>query len=445
MSTPENVTLDKDRRHVFHSWSQQDALSPKVVDRASGCRFTDHDGNEIFDLSAQLLCVHAGHGQAEILDAIKAQLDKLCYVAPGFANEARSECASLIAELTPGDLSKVMFTNGGADAIENAVKTARLLTGRFKVLTRYRSYHGATYGAMTLSGDPRHHPNAGGIPGVSRVLDPYCYRCPFKLELPSCQVHCADHVEEVVKYEGPETIAAILMEPITGTNGIIIPPDGYGKRIREICDKYGIMLICDEVMTGFGRTGKWFGVEHWGVTPDILVMAKGLTSGYVPLGAMVVREEHAKTLDAAPLPLGLTYSGHPLACATGVATMNFYKKHKIVEHTKALEPAFLAHLQKLKDKHPCVGDVRGLGLFGVIELVKDRETREELIPWNAKGPEAGRSKELAGHLYSKGIFTFVRWNFIFLSPPLIVTEEELDEVFARIDEALELPDQWVSA
>jgi taurine---2-oxoglutarate transaminase len=436
-------TFDLDRKHVFHSWSKQSTLIPKVINKAEGCYLYDESGKKIFDLSAQLLCVHAGHGQKEILDGIKAQMDKLTYVAPGFANDARSECAAAIARVTPGSLSKVLFTNGGADAIENAVKTAKLLTGRSKVITRYRSYHGATYGAMSLSGDPRHNINQGPIPGVVHVLDPHCYRCPFKLTLPECETHCADHVEEVIKYEGPENIAAILMEPITGTNGIIIPPPDYGRKIREICDKYGIILIVDEVMTGFIRTGKWFGVEHWGVDPDIMVLAKGLTSGYLPLGAMVVSEEIAKELDQRVLPLGLTYSGHPMSCAAGVATINFYEKHNILEHVQGLEERFLGHLEKLKVKHPCIGDVRGCGLFGVIEMVKDRKTREELIPWNAQGDEGKRSKELAGELYRNGVFTFVRWNWIFLSPPLIVTADELDDVFERLDKSLNLADSWL--
>lgn len=436
-------TLDLDRKHVFHSWAKQNALVPKEINRAEGCYLYDGDGNKIFDLSAQLLCVHAGHGQKDILDGIKAQMDKVTYVAPGFANEARSRCAEAIARVTPGSLSKVLFTNGGADAVENAVKTAKLLTGRSKVVTRYRSYHGATYGAMSLSGDPRHNVNQGPIPGVVHVLDPHCYRCPFKLTYPECETHCADHVEEVIKYEGPENVAAILMEPITGTNGIIIPPPEYGRRMREICDKYGIMLIVDEVMTGFIRTGKWFGVEHWEVEPDIMVMAKGLTSGYLPLGAMVVAERHAKTLNDRVLPLGLTYSGHPMSCAAGVATIEFYEKNNILGHVQGLEARFLGHLQKLKEKHPCIGDVRGLGLFGVIEMVSDRETRKELIPWNAQGDEGKRSKELAGELYKNGLFTFVRWNWIFLSPPLVVTAEELDDAFERLDKSLDLADSWL--
>jgi len=437
-------TLDADRKHVFHSWSKQSALSPKEINRAEGCYLYDVEGNKIFDMSSQLLCVHAGHGQSAILDGIRAQMDKLQYCAPGFATEARSAAAERLAKHSPGSLSKVLFTNGGADAIENAVKIARLVTGRRKIITRYRSYHGATYGAMALSGDPRHHVNQGGISDVVHVMDPFCYRCPFKLEQPSCEIHCAQHIEDIVKFESPETIAAILMEPITGTNGIIIPPEGYGRRVREICDKYGILLISDEVMTGFGRTGKWFGVEHWGVEPDIMCVAKGLTSGYLPLGATIVSEELAAKIDDMVLPCGLTYSGHPMSCAAAVATMDFYEQNDIVGHTKALEPCFLEHLAKLKEKHPSIGDVRGIGLFGVIDLVKDRDSHEELVPWNAKGDEGKKSKLLAGELYRNGIFTFVRWNFIFLAPPLVVTKEELDDAFARLDKALDLADSWVS-
>lgn len=437
------TTQEIDRKHVFHSWSKQSALSPHTVNHAEGCYLFDENNNKIFDFSSQLICVQAGHGEKAILDGIRNQLDKLTYVAPGFANDVRSQAARKLADMTPGSLSKVLFTLGGADAIENAVKTARLVTGRKKILTRYRSYHGATYGAMSFSGDPRHHAHREDVPGVVHVLDPYCYRCPFKLERPSCETHCADHVEQVIQFEGPETIAALLMEPITGTNGVIIPPPEYGPKIREICDKYGILLIADEVMTGFGRTGKMFGVEHWGVTPDILVCAKGLTSGYAPLGAMIVTEELAGVLDERVLPLGLTYSGHPLCCATALATMDFYEQSGMLDHVQAMEPRFLEHLQKLKDKHPSIGDARGLGLFGVLELVKDRDTREELIPWNAKGEAAAKTGELKNEIYSKGLFTLCRWNYVFIAPPLIVQPDELDDAFARLDQALELADSWL--
>ncbi len=428
------------KQHVFYPWSRQADLSPAEVVQASGCTLTLKDGRELFDFSSQLICVNAGHGQQEILDGIRAQLDRFVYVAPSFATGPKLDLARMVAERSPGDLDKVFFTNGGADAIENAVKMARRLTGRHKVLTRYRSYHGGTYGALSLSGDPRHHASGVGIPGVVHVLDPYCYRCPFALEYPSCGLQCASHVEHIVALEGPENVAAILMEPITGTNGVIIPPPDYYKRIRELCDRHGILLIIDEVMTGFGRTGKWFAIEHFGVVPDLLVMAKGLTSAYAPLGAVAVRAPHAARLDELVLDNGLTYSGHPLACAAGVATLEFYERHQLIERAAGMEAYWLGKLEELKERHPCVGDVRGRGLFGVLELTSDRASRAELVPWNAQGEANAPANAIKKKLMEAGLFTLLRWSFLFLAPPLTVTEAELDDAFAKLDEVLRFAD-----
>ncbi len=428
------------KQHVFYPWSKQADLHPLEVVRASGCTLELADGREMFDFSSQLICVNAGHGQKAILDGIRAQLEKLTYVAPSFATGPKLELSKAVARRTPGDLNKIFFTNGGADAIENAVKMARRLTGRRKVLTRYRSYHGGTYGALSLSGDPRHHASGHGIDGVVHVLDPYCYRCPFKLEYPGCGLHCAEHVLQVAAYEGPENIAAILMEPITGTNGVIIPPADYYKSIREFCDQHGILLIIDEVMTGFGRTGKWFAIEHFDVQPDLLVMAKGLTSAYAPLGAVAVRDHLADRLDELVLDNGLTYSGHALACAAGVATLKFYEEHGIIERTAALEPYWLAKLEAMRERHPCVGDARGRGLFGVLELVAERESRRELVPWNSKGDALAPQKKIAAKLVEAGLFTLLRWSFLFLAPPLIVTEQQLDTAFDKLDGVLDFAD-----
>ncbi|WP_461210914.1 aminotransferase class III-fold pyridoxal phosphate-dependent enzyme [Desulfocurvus sp. DL9XJH121] len=424
---------ENDRAYVLHSWSVQGQLKPKVITRGEGVFFWDEDGKRYYDFASQLVNLNIGHQHPKVVEAIKAQADKLCYVAPGFAEESRGKLAKRVIGLLPEEFGKCFFTLGGADSNENAIKIARAVTGRHKLVTRYRSYHGATYGAITLTGDPRRPPVEPGIPGVVRVLDPYCYRCPFGQKPESCKMECAEHVREVLLYENPETVAAILMESVTGTNGIFPPPKGYMERIREICDEFGILMICDEVMTGFGRTGKWFGFQNFDIVPDIVTMAKGVNSGYVPLGVVAVTKKIAKFFDDKMLYCGLTYSGHPVSCAAALATIDAYEDEGHIENSGKLGGLFAELLADIKAKHPLVGDVRSIGLFGAIELVKDRETREPLTPWN--GP-AGPMVEFGKRFDEAGVSAYLRWNYIFLTPPIIINEEELRDAMARIESSI---------
>src|SRR5215207_3892258 len=374
-----------DAKHVLHSWSVRSAIDPIPVAGAEGRYFWDYDGKRYLDFASQLVNVSLGHQHPKVVAAIKEQADQLTTIGPMMANEQRSELARLLAEVTPGDLTMSFFTNGGAEANENAIKLARWYTGRHKIVARYRSYHGATGGAITLTGDPRRWHAEPGIPGVVRMLDPYTYRCPAGHPDPCPVCTGAPHFEEILQYEGPENIAAVIMETVVGTNGIIVPPAGYLQSVREVCDRHGILLICDEVMAGFGRTGKWFGVDNWDVVPDILTVAKGINSGYVPLGAMVVREPIADWIRGRYFAGGLTYSGHILACAAAIASIEAFQEEGIVENSATMGEVLSEELPRLAEKHPCVGDVRGLGCFWGLELVKNRETREPLVPFNATG------------------------------------------------------------
>ena len=438
MSAQEMIALN--REYVFFSWSVQSAVNPIPVERAEGVYFWDVDGKCYIDFASQLMNVNTGHGHPRIVQAIKDQADKLCYVYPGMVTDVKGELGRLLAEITPGDLKKTFFTLGGAEANDNAIKLTRLYTGRHKIIARYRSYHGATYGAMTLSGDPRRLPVEPAISGVIHVMDPYCYRCPFGWTLETCHRECIDHVEQVIKFEGPENVAAIFLEGVTGSSGIMIYPDEYWPRMRDIADKYGILLVDDEVMSGFGRTGEWFGIDNWGVVPDVMTMAKGLTAAYVPLGAMVISKNIAASFEDQMLPLGLTYSGHPLACAAGVATINVYKEDNLIENAKAMGQVLGEELEEMKAKHPSVGDVRYIGLFSVIEVVKDKETKEPMAPWNASPSEMGAMADAARFLRDNGLYTFVRWNWIFAAPPLCITESQLKDGLAIIDRALDITD-----
>src|SRR3954449_11089877 len=376
------------KRHVLYSWSVQDAINPIAVAGAEGRHFWDYDGKRYLDFASQLVNVSIGHGHPKLVAAIKEQAETLATIGPPMATESRSRLGRLLAEVTPGDLNLSFFTNGGAEANENAVKLARWYTGRHKIIARYRSYHGATAGAITLTGDPRRWHAEPGMPGVVRMLDPYTYRCPAGHPDPCPVCTGGPHLKEILQYENPESVAAVILETVVGTNGIIVPPDGYLQSIRETCDRHGILLICDEVMAGFGRTGKWFACEHWDVVPDILTVAKGINSGYIPLGAMVVSEPIAEWAKSRYFAGGLTYSGHPLACASAVASIEAFQEEGIVENAAAMGDVFRAELGRLAEKHPAGGDGRGLGCFGGLELVKDRETREPLVPFNAAGDAA---------------------------------------------------------
>ena len=430
------------RDHVLYSWKPQNAVTnPIVMSHGKGSYFWDVDGKRYLDFSSQLMNMNVGHGHPRIIEAVKAQVERMAFAYPGLAHEPKARAAARLAEVTPGDLNKTLFTLGGAEAVENSIKIARQYTGRHKIVTRYRSYHGATYGAATAGGDPRRLPNEPGISGIVRVHDPYAYRCPFGYAPEGNTQVYIDHVIQTIEFEGPENVAAILMESITGSSGLIIPPQGYWQALREYADQKGILLIADEVMSGFGRTGKWFGIDHYDVVPDIMTLAKGLTCGYVPLGAVTVRQHIADHFDANPLVCGLTYSGHPVGCAAAVASIDVYEEDGLIENARVMGEVMSGHLQTMKDQHPCVGDVRSVGLFGVIECVKDRATREPLAPWNASAAEMGAMAEIAKSLREQGMHTFVRWNWVFAVPPLCITEAELQEGFDIIDRALEHGDK----
>jgi taurine--2-oxoglutarate transaminase len=429
-----------DRRHILHSWSVNETLDPLVIKDVEGVYIVDQNDRRMLDFSSQLKAVNIGHKHPKVIKAIQEHAERICYISPSFAHESRSRLARDLAEITPGDLDKIFFTLAGADANENAVKMARAYTKKHKILSYYRSYHGATYGAITLSGDPRRTPVEPGIPGVVRLLNPYCYRCPFRLSYPECDLHCAEHVAEVIAYETPETIAALLIEPIVGAGGILIPPDGYLQRVKAICEDNGILLIADEIMTGFGRSGKWFAVQHWGVVPDMITMAKGMTSAYLPMGAVALSQKIGAVLEKEMLYCGLTYSGHPLLCATAQATLQVYKEEDLVENSRRLGEVLKAELTKMQDRHPSVGDVRCLGLFGCLELVKDGKTKEPLVPYNAKGKQAVPSKEISKLLMQNGVYSPMRWMFLSVSPPLSITEEELRQGLEVIEQAIDYAD-----
>jgi taurine--2-oxoglutarate transaminase len=437
--------LDLSRETTLYEWTAQRAMKPLVIDHAKGIYFWDVDGKRYMDFNSQLMCVNIGHGDERVINAIKAQLDRVPYIAPTLGTTAvRAELGRLLQEITPGNLAKAFFTNGGAEANENAIKIARWVTGRQKIIARYRSYHGATAGAIALTGDPRRWAAEPGIPGVVRVMDPYHYRCRWCGDQNACTLDCLNHIADVIQFEGPQTIAAVIVETVVGTNGIIIPPDGYLQGLRELCTKHGILLICDEVMSGFGRTGEWFAVDHWGVVPDIMTVAKGLTSAYVPLGATIVSDEIAARFEDQPLYAGLTYNSHPMGCAAAVACINVYKEDHLIENAKTLGGVLKTELERLKEKHPSVGDVRAIGLFSLVELVKDRKTREPMTPFNPKADEMGPMPALNAFFREQGLFTFVRWNGFFVNPPLCITEEQLREGLAIMDAGLDITDKAIA-
>jgi taurine--2-oxoglutarate transaminase len=420
--------VELNRQHTFYSWSVQKDVKAIPAVGGKGVAYWDADGRRYLDFSSQLMSLNAGYQHPRIVAAIHEQADRLCAAHPNMATEPRGRLGRLVAEVAPGNLNKVFFTLGGAEANENAVKFARLYTGKSKIITRYRSYHGATYGAITLSGDRRRTAVEPGIPGVVHVFDPYCYRCVFGYTKETCHRECVTHIEETIKFENPDTVAALFMESVTGSNGLFVPPDDYWPRLREITRKYGLLLVADEVMTGFGRTGEWFAVDHWKVVPDILTMAKGLTSGYLPLGAVVVSEPIARHFDDRYLYMGLTYFGHPLSCAAGVAAINVYKEERLIENAKALGRVLAEELERIKRAHPCVGDVRYIGLFSVLELVKDRTSKEPL--------DAGMMGAIRDRLAAQGLTTFINQNWIFVCPPLVITREELLAGLQTIEKGL---------
>ena len=429
-----------DKAHIMHPWAVNASIDPTVITDVDGIYLIDSSGRRIIDFSSQLMCVNVGHKNQRIIKAIQEQAEKVCYVYPGFTYESRVKLGQSLAEVTSGDLNKFFFTLGGAEANDNAIKIARAYTKKNKILARYRSYHGATFGAITLTGDPRRPPVEPAIPGVVHFLDPYCYRCSFGLTYPECGLRCAEHVAEVIQYEIADTVAAVFVESVTGSNGIIIPPDGYMKRLREICDENNVLLITDEVMSGFGRTGQWFAVQNWNVVPDIITMAKGLTSSYIPLGAVAMSKKVSSALDEEMFYCGLTYNAHPLSCAAAIATIEVYKEEKLIENARAMGSILKTELERLKEKHACVGDARAIGLFSCLELVKNKKTREPLSPYNAMGKAAENSTEISKRLMARGLFTLVRWMFLFIVPPLPINEAQLREGLSIIDEVLDYAD-----
>ena len=437
---PDDEILPVSKEYAFWTWSAQAKVNPLPVKSAKGVYFWDTAGKRYLDFNSMTMCVNIGHGEPRVIEAMVAQARELPYAAPGMATKVRAIASRLVAHVSPGGkLSKVLFTLGGADANENAIKLARGYTGRFKILTRYRSYHGASAGAMALTGDPRRVAwEPGLMPGVVHFLDPYRYRSTFHRTNPDiseaefCQDYL-NHLEEIIRYEGPETIAAILIESVTGTNGIIVPPEGYLQGIRSLCDHYGIVMIADEVMSGFGRTGKWFAVDHWKVIPDIMTMAKGLTSAYAPLGAVAMKPEIAAAFDEHVFESGLTYTAHPVSLAAAVANISVLREDKLVERAAAMGPLLNRMLKNLGETHPSVGDVRSIGLFGIIELVKDRKTREPLVAWNSSSLEMKRLREAC---LEHGLYVYTHSHNVLIVQPLPISEAQLQEGFAVLDKAL---------
>lgn len=440
--TAHQRVYDLDRRHVFHSWSAQGSLDPMVIADARGCEVRDHEGNSWLDFSSQLVNTNIGHQHPRVVAAIKEQADRLCTIAPQHANDVRGEAAARIAALAPDGFEKVFFTNGGADAIEHAVRMARIHTGRRKVLSRYRSYHGGTQTAVNLTGDPRRWPNETGDSGIVHFFGPFLYRSPFhaETEAEECERALA-HLEQLLDFEGPGTVAAIVLETIPGTAGIMVPPPGYLAGVRELCDRSGIVLVLDEVMAGFGRTGAWFALEHFGVRPDLIAFAKGVNSGYVPLGGVLISEEIAATFDDRVYPGGLTHSGHPLACAAAVATIDAMRDEGIVENAARVGREVIGPtLRDLADRHPSIGEVRGLGVFWAVELVSDRATREPLAPYGGSSPAM---QSTVAACKASGLLPFANFNRIHVVPPCTISDEEARRGLRMLDAALDVADEYV--
>ncbi len=435
MTSEEIVSLS--RAHTLFSWSVQSALDPIAIDHAEGVYLYTPEGRRILDFNSQLMSVNIGHGDRRVVDAITAQATQLQFVQPAFTTEIRARLGAKLAEILPGDLNKVFFTLGGAEAVENAIKLARQYTGRYKLLARYRSYHGATFGAMTLTGDYRRLPNEPGLVGVVRYPD--THRWGEKEPRPAAE--SLQGLEDVIKYEGPQTIAAIFLETIVGTNGILIPPDGYLQGVRELCDRYGILMVCDEVMAGFGRTGRWFAVDHWDVVPDLMTMAKGLTSSYLPLGAVAMRDHIAEAFETRMFSGGLTYSSHPVSLAAALATIGVYEEDDLIGNAARLGGVMRAHHEALARKHPSVGAHRSLGLFGILDLVRSQDPWTPMTPFNGTSDEM---KAIAKFFRDNGLYTMFSNNSIHTNPPLCITEEQLGEGFEIIDRALDIADQAVT-
>jgi len=430
--------------YTLFSWSKQGGLNPINASYAEGSYIYDRDGKKYLDFSSQLMNVNIGHGNQRVTEAVAKQMKEVSYVYPGMATDVRGRLGKKIAEITPGNLTKTFFTLGGAEAIENAIKLARIYTGRHKIITQYRAYHGATYGAITAGGDPRKFAvDSQSMPNIVHVENPYAYRCPWNSSsIEECGERAIAHLERVIKFENPESIAAILLEGESGSSGCIKYPPMYLKKVRDLCDKYGIMMIDDETMSGFGRTGKMFGIDHHEVTPDIMVMAKGLTSGYLPLGGVVVTDEIANYFNDNAMVIGLTYSAHPTLCAAALENIKIIEEDNLVDKAAEMGLYIEAEVERLKKKHKSIGDFRNTGLLGCIELVKNRKTKEPITPWNAAPKDMEVTNKMAAKIRELGMFTFVRWNFIFIAPPLNVSKSEVDEGLKIISQAIAIADKY---
>ncbi|MBL7665729.1 MAG: aminotransferase class III-fold pyridoxal phosphate-dependent enzyme [Bacteriovoracaceae bacterium] len=440
--TQDIIAMNK--KYTYFSWMAQETANPIAVEKAKGIYFWDYEGKRYADFSSQLILTNIGHGDERVNNAIIEQMKQVHYVQPNLVTKVRGELGKALAEVTPGDLNKAFFTLGGAEAIENAMKMARMYTGKQKIITRYRSYHGGTFAAASAGGDPRRIPIEPGVGWIIHMHDPYSYRSPIYR-------HCSpeegdmilcDLLEETIQLEGANTVAGVLLEGYSGSSGVIAPSTpAYWKRVREICDKYNVVLIADEVMSGFGRTGKWFGIDHYGVVPDIMTMAKGLTSGYLPLGAVSTNEKIAAYFEKNMLACGLTYNAHAVSCAAALATIKIYHEDKLIQNAADLGQKLKHKLQLMYEKHPSIGEVRGVGLHWCIELVKNRKTREEMSEWNK--PMSKPMLELSSYLRSNGIAAFVRWNQVYICPPLCINEAQLDEALAIYSKAFEITDKYV--
>jgi taurine--2-oxoglutarate transaminase len=441
---PDDKILELSLKHNFWTWSAQARVNPIPVKKAKGVYFWDISGKRYLDFNSMVMCANIGHGDERVIQAIVQQAQELPFAGPQMATRPRALLGKLLAEVTPPGLTRFLYTLGGADANENAIKVARAFSGRQKILTRYRSYHGATFGAIAATGDPRRVAwEPGTMPGVVHFLDPYRYRSTFHRSNPNiseaefCQDYL-NHLEEIITYEGPQTIAAILLETVTGTNGVIIPPDGYLQGVRVLCNRYNILLIADEVMSGFGRTGRWFAVDHWGVVPDLMTMAKGLTSGYAPLGAVAMKTEIAEFFNDRVYEGGLTYNGHPISLAAAAAVIEVMREDHLVERAAETGQVMADMLAELKDRHPSIGDVRSIGLFGVVELVRNRQTKEPMAPFGRSSQEMANLKKF---MLDHGVFVYTHWHTVLIIPPLIITPEQLTGGFSVLDEALAITDK----
>jgi taurine--2-oxoglutarate transaminase len=436
--------LHNNLTYTLTSWSKQKGLNPMCIKSAKGIFLYDYDGKRYFDFSSQLICVNIGHGHPKVAEAVAKQMSEVSYVYPGMITSIRGELGKKLAEVAPGTLNRTFFALGGAEAVENAIKLARFYTGRHKIITFYQSYHGATYASASAGGDPRRHAiDTQQAPNFVHVENPYFYRCPWNSKTEEeCSKNAVAHMERVIQYEGPANIAAIMMEGESGSSGCIKYPAGFWKKVKTIAEKYGILTIDDEVMSGFGRTGKWFAIEHHGVEPDIMVMAKGLTSAYLPLGGIMVRDEIAKAYDDKPLPLGLTYSAHAVSCAAANAVLNVYEEENLIENAAKMGKYIEEKVEKMKFIHPSIGDFRNTGLLGCIELVKNRETKEPMARWNAPPVEMEIMNKVMAKIAELGMYTMGRWNMIFIAPPLCITKEQIDEGMEIISKAISIADVY---